>query len=182
MIVGQLQAQKTAPGMAEDEYFLAGEAFAEIVDHFQSVGLHAGDVHGELLNGFAVGGIGFAGAALFPLHYGEVFLPGTLKDSGEGDEGGAWSAVNEEQNGIFYGLAADFDPLRDAADGDGLEGVDAVWGVDGAGTGNFGLGGVAVDGGAGDGEQEGRGEEEGEIFGGFFEGHGFASGRRNVAR
>jgi hypothetical protein len=75
---GPAAGPKNCPGMAEDEDFFAGEAFAEIVDHFQSVGLHA-DVHGGApLNGFGVCGIGFAGAALFPLHYGEVFLPGTL--------------------------------------------------------------------------------------------------------
>jgi hypothetical protein len=73
--------------------------------------LHGGDVHGGALNGFGVCRIGFAGAALFPLHYGEIFLPGTLKDSGERDEGGVWAAVNEEENGFFYGFAADFDPL-----------------------------------------------------------------------
>src|SRR5580704_2963619 len=130
--------------MAEYEHFLAAEASAEIVDHFKGILLHPFDVHGGALNVFAVRGVGFASATLVPLNDSEVLFPGILESSGDGHEGRAGSAVNEQQNGILPRFAADFDPLADAADGDLLDAIDSVRRMNGALARDAGLGEIPV--------------------------------------
>lgn len=46
MFMRQPETENTAPGMAENEDFLAMKAVAKVVDDFEGVLLHSGDVHG----------------------------------------------------------------------------------------------------------------------------------------
>src|SRR6266568_1528920 len=61
--------------------------------------------------------IGPAGAALVPLHDGEVFLPG-LPARRDRQGGAAGATVDEQENRVVSILAADLNPLLDATDDD----------------------------------------------------------------
>src|SRR5580704_14908665 len=163
--------------MAEDEDFFTAETLAEVVNHFDGVGVHAVNVHGGALNVFAVRGISFACTALVPLNDGEVFLPGPLESSGDGHKGGAGSAVKEEQNGTLPRFTADFDPLIDAADRGALDSVDSIGRANGAGAGDVALSDVAVQGCGQSGRYQYGSDKDHKVFEDLLERHHRASGR-----
>jgi len=112
----ELQAQKAAPAVAEDEYLVLAELPADPGGHFLGVGDHALAGEGRRDRGRIGKEMGLAGGALVPLDDREILLPAAGEPPAHRDRDVPWSAVDQQQHRVPAVGAANRDPLIDPAD------------------------------------------------------------------
>jgi len=107
------RSQRGAPGVTENRNLSLVEAQANRIDEFVEVAHKAFDRH----IGFRqIGGEGFSRSALFPIDERKGALEAGIEVAKQISLGKAWTAVQQDQNRIGDGFAAQHDPLLDATD------------------------------------------------------------------
>src|SRR5207248_11706732 len=103
--------------MTENYDLVLAQMFPQILSHIYAIPGHAINGH-RRSHRFACFSQRSAGAPLVPLHYGEVFFPGSKEQERPRIRYITWTAVQKQQHGIAAVLAADRDPLFDSTDTD----------------------------------------------------------------